>query len=602
MTTLAPFEEIELPLSWVTLATVVYGARGAGKTTWASVVCEECAAAGQRFVVVDPKGDYWGLKARADGDHAGLPVVIFGGGHADLPLTETTGAAIARMVVGMDASVVLDLERLRKGAQVRFLAAFFETLYDLNRDSLLVVLDEAQRYAPQNARDAQRTEGYATRCLGAIEDVVKLGRKHGLGIVLVTQRGAGLNKECSELCDMLVAFRTPGTLDQAREKEWLGANAGKEHADAAMAVVPGLETGEAVVASAHPSLRLFEVSARTRTRWTFDSCATPQPGVTRTVPATLAEVDVAALAAMLDEAVEEVAADDPAALRERVKDLERQLHEALGRKAERVEVLVPVLDAALVERLEAVLSGIANEASGMASAADELFVALKEGPRIDGGQDVLGGGPAGGDADPGAVDEGQRTPQRADPPRGWNAGGPSVPRSTPAADGQLTAVRKADVPTLTTLAWADSVGLAPLDRDTLAVLAGSSPNSGAYSQKLARLRDEGLVEYPSPGTVAATRTYLAAVPAPPGPASSEDLQAAILARLPGALRPILAELVRRRGGIGRDELAAVLGRSTTSGAFSQSLAALVRLGVAHYPAPGRIAPAPVLWLPDDRRG
>jgi len=78
--------ELSLPLEWLTLSSVVYGARGSGKTTLGSVIGEEAYKAGQRFCAIDVKGDWWGLKATADGKGAGIPVVIFGGDHQDVPL------------------------------------------------------------------------------------------------------------------------------------------------------------------------------------------------------------------------------------------------------------------------------------------------------------------------------------------------------------------------------------------------------------------------------------------------------------------------------------------------------------------------------------
>ena len=78
--------KLALPLDWVTLATVVYGARGSGKTSCGRVMAEETAKAGQRFCAVDLKGDWFGLKSSANGKSAGLPVVVFGGEHADVPL------------------------------------------------------------------------------------------------------------------------------------------------------------------------------------------------------------------------------------------------------------------------------------------------------------------------------------------------------------------------------------------------------------------------------------------------------------------------------------------------------------------------------------
>lgn len=46
------------------------------------------------MTVLDPIGVWWGLRSAADGSE-GLPLVIFGGDHADLPLTEPTGARLA---------------------------------------------------------------------------------------------------------------------------------------------------------------------------------------------------------------------------------------------------------------------------------------------------------------------------------------------------------------------------------------------------------------------------------------------------------------------------------------------------------------------------
>src|SRR6202030_4664993 len=126
---------------------------------------------------------------------------------AALRLEPPAGAFVGQLVAGLEQSVIIDLEQLSKGRQVAFLTEFFLALYHHNRLPLLLLADEMQRYAPQMTRgDALDI----AKCLGAVEDIVKLGRKHGLGIVGFTQRGSGLNKEVSELGDLLVAFRTPG--------------------------------------------------------------------------------------------------------------------------------------------------------------------------------------------------------------------------------------------------------------------------------------------------------------------------------------------------------------------------------------------------------
>jgi len=77
-----------------------------------------------------------------------LPVVIFGGDHADLPLAEIAGEMLADLVVDERVPAVLDLSTLSKSAARRFMTDFAERLYHRNRDPLHLVLDEADAFAP----------------------------------------------------------------------------------------------------------------------------------------------------------------------------------------------------------------------------------------------------------------------------------------------------------------------------------------------------------------------------------------------------------------------------------------------------------------------
>lgn len=356
-----------LPLDWITMATVAYGARGSGKTTFACVVAEEVHKAKQRFCIIDLKGDTYGLKSSADGREEAIPVVIFGGDHADLPLEENAGAFVGETIAGLEQSTVIDLEHLSKGKQVRFLSAFFSALYDKNREPLLLLLDEAQRYAPQRPMNP---EGQV--CLGAVEDLVKLGRKHGIGVLLATQRGSGLNKEVSEICDMLVAFRTPGPLDQDRVRDWLEANCTRAQRDEVLGLLAGLETGTAVFASGHPALKLFKV-AQVRPRETFDSSATPKVGQRKTEPRRLATPDLEALRSKMAATIERAKQEDPRALRARIAELERQLKTASAEKPPVVErVEVPAVDGKTMLAVTKAVDRLGSVADHLRTVAAEL--------------------------------------------------------------------------------------------------------------------------------------------------------------------------------------------------------------------------------------
>ncbi len=366
-------ESARIPLDWMLSTTVVYGARGSGKTVFSCVMAEEVHSCGQRFCAIDLKGDFYGLKSSADGKQKAIPAIVFGGDHADLPLEPEAGAFIADVVSSIDQSCILDLEHMQKTQQIAFLCAFFLRLYQVNRRPLLLLLDEAQRYAPQNA-----TSTIAQQCLEAVIDLVKLGRKHGLGVVVTTQRGAGLNKEVSELCEMLVAFRTPGTLDQDRVSDWLKNQVSKTEREAVMARINGLPTGTAMIASSHPDLKLFG-TFQIRMRSTFDSSSTPKIGQRKREPKMLATADLTAIKLKMTEAIERAKLDDPKALRAKVVELERELKKLRAQKpveAEPITVEIPVINQKDLDRLMEMSKQLSQSADVLSKASSNVHKAV----------------------------------------------------------------------------------------------------------------------------------------------------------------------------------------------------------------------------------
>lgn len=548
--------DLRLPLEWMTLATVVYGARGSGKTSLGAVLAEEVTAAKQRFCAIDLKGDWYGLKSTADGTGEGIPVVVFGGDHADVPLEDGAGAFIGETVAGLDQSCILDLEQFSKGKQVRLLAAFFEALYDRNREPLLLLLDEAQRYAPQKPIDPD-----AARCLGATEDLVKLGRKHGIGPVLFTQRGSGLNKEVSELCDLMVAFRTPGPLDQDRIKDWLDANTTKAQREQVMGQLAGLATGTAVFASGHPDLKIFGAH-QVRRRETFDSSATPKVGQRRKEPKRLATPDLETLRIRMAAAIERQKADDPKELRRQLAEVRTELARVRNspqpvgkiaqpvRKTERVEV--PILTDVQIKRLERVMTAL-QTATGRAEALHSEAVAVAKDMNA-------------------AIRERIRAaaPEAPLPPFTMTVRGPGVayvPPARPAGPPAvgLTGPQQA---ILDTVAMLNVRGI-PADRDAVARWLGIHPKGGSYGTNLGLLRAQGYIEgfvLTTPGKVAAR-------------AQDTGLEAALAALDGEPKRQIIRTLVESGKPISREQLADKLGLHPKGGSYGTNLGWLRTMGI-----------------------
>src|SRR5690349_2671401 len=90
---------IQLPINAATKTFAILAKRGAGKSYTAAVIAEEFARTNIPFVVFDPIDVWWGLRLAADGRGRGLPVVVFGVEHADIPLERDMGRRIAQAIV-----------------------------------------------------------------------------------------------------------------------------------------------------------------------------------------------------------------------------------------------------------------------------------------------------------------------------------------------------------------------------------------------------------------------------------------------------------------------------------------------------------------------
>jgi SpoVK/Ycf46/Vps4 family AAA+-type ATPase len=382
--------EFRLPVDAVTETLLIFGKKGSGKTTTAVVMAEEMIDAGLPVCVIDPMGAWWGLRSSADGQGPGLPVTILGGEHADLDLPPDAGGAVAHLVAAQRLPVVLDLFLLSKTKQRQFVTEFMEVLFRENRQPLHLVVDEADRWAPQ------RGTPDTGRLIGAYEDIVLRGRKPGIGSTSITLRPAALHSAIRSQVEALLAMRMLGKLDVDAIDEWIKLHATADEARELKASLPSLPTGIAWFWS--PGWLEVLAKVQIRQRRTFDSSATPKVGEELILPEEFARLDAAGLermAVLLQPAAAGAALNDPAALRARIAGLERdlraarsgavpaaltaenaslreQLTAALARPAERVEVpVVPPGDVAAFDQA----------VTAMRDTADRIELALRSAPR-----------------------------------------------------------------------------------------------------------------------------------------------------------------------------------------------------------------------------
>jgi hypothetical protein len=374
-------KNLALPADTVTQAVAILAKRRMGKSYLARKLAEGLHGAGQQLVIIDPKGDWWGIRSSADGKSDGLPILIIGGEHGDIPLDPGAGETIAKLVVEETVSVLLDLSELRKHEIATFMPAFMEPLYRLKareqyRTPLMVLTDEADAIAPQKPQPNE------ARMLGAFNDLVRRGGQRGIGVTFITQRSAVLSKDVLTQAQILIALRVIAPQDLAAIKAWVDVHGTIEEQKTLMASLPSLPVGDAWVWSpGWPTDKGIFKRIHTLPIDTFDSGATPKPGQKSTAPRRLADIDLEAVKRQMAETLERAKAEDPKVLRARIAELEERLAAAPAPEPERVEV--PVFDdtgyamlteaaaealtavRVATERAEALVRDVATYRSGM---------------------------------------------------------------------------------------------------------------------------------------------------------------------------------------------------------------------------------------------
>ena len=347
---------LELPLDAVTQTFGILAVRGAGKTNLAGVLAEQMFAAKLPFVVIDPVGVWWGLRSHRDGKAAGLAIPIFGGRHGDVPLEAAGGELLADIIVDGRLSCVVDVSDFSEGEKIRFLIAFAERLYRRNEQPLHLFLEEADDYVPQRPFREQ------TRLLRAWENIVRRGRSRGLGMTMITQRSAALNKNVLTQIETLFVLRTTSPQDRAAIEAWL-KHQGQSHQ--VMESLPKLKNGEAWVWS--PSWLDVLKQIKVPLRRTFDSGATPK-NRKRQSSRTLAPVDLERIRRQMADTIERAKATDPKQLRRQVAELKKQLRAAEQKRVDPVlERQVATLTAE-AERLRSLITSLAVKAEDLLQA------------------------------------------------------------------------------------------------------------------------------------------------------------------------------------------------------------------------------------------
>lgn len=639
-TTIAPLLD-DQPFNATEFATQRFAfiaSSGGGKSYACGRVVEDLARANVPVVVVDTVGIWPAIRLAADGRSPGLPFVVIGGEHADVPFVPARAGELARFILRQNASAVVDVSDLMPDERAAPMAEFFETaLLEIkaSRRPRFFVLDEGQDLVPEHAGKGE------ARLVRAVSGFVRKSRNHLCGTAILTQRPQDVSKTVLNQVGNLFVGMLFGDHERKAIARWVSSKANSAAAHEQIKHLAELQPGDFFFWS--PSWQKLFGKFRFAAKWTFDGSSTTPIGPDAEL-GKVAPVDVAALRDLLApapppspakrERLDRVArllapapdaqpvasngsSPEHAALVAENEQLRRQLEACQGERDHAFDVSSALNDQ--LDDLRCELTRTLEEAQGrvvatsrvLRAAADELEVTAGY---LEAGRAVMGtASPADRQKPmvrlPGAPPASTAVvPSRnARSKDGSESSASASPRENARSNRAAAAVAQPGTATVDAGgldAYAETLVAAikaygPLTRRQLALVTGVSLVSSTFSTTLGKLHAEGWVETVAGKLVASDRVVFVGEPLVPGveclcvPAPRLERGRAVREywlreRLDAYRAKLLQTVLAQRGGLTRAELAKAAAVSGVSSTFSTTLGQMRRAGIFTYTG-GKVA-------------
>lgn len=180
---------------------------GGGKSYFLRKLLEQTHGKVQH-IVLDMEGEFSTLRAKYD--------YVLAGKDGDVAADPYTAGLLARKMLELRTSVIIDLYELHQDDRILFVSRFLDAMMNAPKNlwhPVLVVLDEAHVFAPETGKSAAMRE---------VIDLATRGRKRGFSLIAATQRLSKLHKDVAAECINKVIGRTGLDIDMKRAGDELG--------------------------------------------------------------------------------------------------------------------------------------------------------------------------------------------------------------------------------------------------------------------------------------------------------------------------------------------------------------------------------------------
>jgi len=552
-------KRLKLPIDAVTQTFGIIARKGGGKTYLAGKLAEGMLDVKAQVIIVDPVGNWWGLRLAADGKRPGYNITVLGGFHGDVPLEPESGALIAELLVREKLPAVIDVSEFSQAGRKRFMAAFAIKLLELKKRDftpLHLMLEEAQLFAPQ------KVESNEAGMVGAIQQIVRLGRNYGIGATLISQRPQSINKEVLNQVECLFVLQVIGAHERKAIKEWWTNNA--IETESTIGDLPSLKVGEAMVWSPQ-WLGIFQ-KHKIGKKKTFDGSATPKMGSLQVHPRKLAKREIKSLKDSMAAVIDRIAENDPIKLKNKIQQLTKDLEKSGGRVTREADQ--KELEAAYqkgVKETHRPYKAINKSVDLIKGTAKKYYDAVNEFAETW-GRIHLGG----------VIEVSLKSPMTGEkliqiqPKKNRPKFVPPDQDAVKLPSGAIRMVR-----VLVTMHPRS------VTRTQLGTLSGINPNSRTFGNYLKRIKEWNMVEPDGVDFLASPDALFLYGDLEPVPTDTENLLNFWKTKLPRGAAEMLTVLVGRAGAsLTREELAGQISMSLTSGTFGNYIKRLVSNSLA----------------------